>query len=89
VCVDNGYRRAVIIPLMGMKQRRGDQSHHHRDHTETCAEPLHVQDSVARSMGSQRKFGAGGIECQTTRTPQRFLRRNFESSLTPEFIAAA
>jgi hypothetical protein len=40
--------------VMGMKQGCGEQCHQHCDHTEKCAEPLHIEDSRV------------GIACKST-----------------------
>ena len=40
-------RTAVIVAMMGMKQRRGNQGDNHGHHTQTCAEPMHAADFLA------------------------------------------
>lgn len=35
----------MIVVIMGMIERRGNQRDQHRDHTQTCAKPLHIGDS--------------------------------------------
>jgi hypothetical protein len=36
-------RTAVIVAMMGMKQRRGNQGDNHGHHSQTCAKPMHAQ----------------------------------------------
>ena len=52
---------AVIIVIMGMKQRRGRQRDKHGNHTEICAKPLHAADSLAPSAGKSTKVTASGV----------------------------
>ena len=40
-------RAAMIVAMMGMKQRRGNQGDNHCHHTQTCAEPIHAADFLA------------------------------------------
>ena len=40
-------RAAVIVAMMGMEQRRGNQGDNHGHHTQTCAEPMHAADFLA------------------------------------------
>jgi hypothetical protein len=47
----------VIVPIMEMIKRRGDQSDHHRDHAKTRAKALHTVDSLVACGGKSMAHG--------------------------------
>ena len=59
--VNQRYGGAMIIVIMGVEQRRGDQRGKHRDHAKICAKTLHGADCpvpVARkSIGGSARSG--------------------------------
>ena len=49
-------RTAVIVAMMGMKQRRGNQGDNHGHHSQTCAKPMHAQILLHLAGGSQPRI---------------------------------
>ena len=49
--VNQRYSSAMIIVIMRVEQRRGNQRDKHGDHTETCGKTLHEADSLAPFEG--------------------------------------
>jgi hypothetical protein len=56
---------AVIVAMMGMKLRRGNQGNNHGHHTQTCAEPLHAADFLAPCVRKSTAHHFSGSAVQT------------------------